>query len=284
MEVKQIDFSKTLSEDQVYNCILQNYEALGTDWITHQWNWINGIYTSFQDHIKFLIIISLVEKTLNFYHQVNITQNYDQYYAKDNLQIDKFSISELCEKLNLPKETLRRKVLELEKLGVFIGYPNEIATRWLNEMADPNSTFLKNPFKNWKGLRFKILDRFEGVDLKSGNGGMCKGEPTFNIEFSWIRNTKTWSKYKGVQKVDKDLTLEEDKEAFTHFIPTLANSGKDYNCSFENISERFSSEIEAAKGFDDALKNIGLEPVNFGIIAMRAVDEEDDEEEGSFPY
>ena len=118
MEVKQIDFSKTLSEDQVYNCILQNYEALGTDWITHQWNWINGIYTSFQDHIKFLIIISLVEKTLNFYHQVNITQNYDQYYAKDNLQINKFSISELCEKLNLPKETLRRKVLELEKLGV----------------------------------------------------------------------------------------------------------------------------------------------------------------------
>ena len=118
MEVKQIDFSKTLSEDQVYNCILQNYEALGTDWITHQWNWINGIYKSFQDHIKFLIIISLVEKTLNFYHQVNITQNYDQYYAKDNLQIDKFSISELCEKLNLPKETLRRKVLELEKLGV----------------------------------------------------------------------------------------------------------------------------------------------------------------------
>ena len=82
------DSSKTLSEDQVYNCILQNYEALGTDWITHQWNWINGIYTSFQDHIKFLIIISLVEKTLNFYHQVNITQNYDQYYAKDNLKID----------------------------------------------------------------------------------------------------------------------------------------------------------------------------------------------------
>ena len=104
MEVKQIDFSKTLSEDQVYNCILQNYEALGTDWITHQWNWINAIYTSFQDHLKFLIIISLVEKTLNFYHQVNITQTYDQFYAKDNLQINEFSISELCEILNLPKD------------------------------------------------------------------------------------------------------------------------------------------------------------------------------------
>ena len=118
MEAKQIDFSKTLTEDQVYNCIVQNYEALGTDWVTHQWNWINGIYTSFQDHLKYLIIISLVEKTLNFYHQVNITQTYHQYYEKDNLQINEFSISELCKKLNLPKETLRRKVLQLEKLGV----------------------------------------------------------------------------------------------------------------------------------------------------------------------
>ena len=34
------------------------------------------------------------------------------------LQIEKFSITELCEKLNLPKETVRRKVLELEKDGV----------------------------------------------------------------------------------------------------------------------------------------------------------------------
>ncbi len=33
-------------------------------------------------------------------------------------QIEKFSITELCEKLDLPKETVRRKVLELENEGV----------------------------------------------------------------------------------------------------------------------------------------------------------------------
>ena len=49
---------------------------------------------------------------------MNIKLSYDQYYSKSFLQIDKFSISELCEKLQLPKETVRRKVLELEKLGV----------------------------------------------------------------------------------------------------------------------------------------------------------------------
>jgi predicted transcriptional regulator len=65
-----------------------------------------------------MIIISLVEKTLQFYDQMNIKLSYDQFYSKTFLQIDKFSITELCEKLQLPKETVRRKVLELEKLGV----------------------------------------------------------------------------------------------------------------------------------------------------------------------
>jgi len=65
-----------------------------------------------------MIIISLVEKTLQFYDQMNIKLSYDQFYSKNFLQIDKFSITELCEKLQLPKETVRRKVLELEKLGV----------------------------------------------------------------------------------------------------------------------------------------------------------------------
>ena len=45
----------------------------------------------------------------------NIQYTYDEYYAKSYQQIEKFSITELCEKLDLPKETVRRKVLDLEK-------------------------------------------------------------------------------------------------------------------------------------------------------------------------
>jgi len=79
---------------------------------------MNAVYQAFNDHYKYMIIISLVEKTLQFYDQMNIKLTYDQYYSKNFVQIEKFSITELCEKLNLPKETVRRKVLELEKLGV----------------------------------------------------------------------------------------------------------------------------------------------------------------------
>ena len=118
MSLQQIDLSKTLTDDQVYDCLMENYTRLGKDWISHQWNWINGVYWAFNDHYKYMIVISLVEKTMQFYNQMNIQYSYDEYYSKSYLQIEKFSITELCEKLKLPKETVRRKVLELEKDGV----------------------------------------------------------------------------------------------------------------------------------------------------------------------
>ncbi len=118
MSIQEIDFSKTLNDDQVYESIMSHYSTLSKDWISHQWNWMNNVYASFNDHYKYMIIISLVEKTLQFYDQMNIQYSYEEYYSKSYLQIEKFSITELCEKLDLPKETVRRKVLELEKEGV----------------------------------------------------------------------------------------------------------------------------------------------------------------------
>ena len=118
MSLRQVDFSKVLNDDQVYDHMMKSYDQLGRDWIVHQWSWMNNVYQAFKDHYKYLIVISLVEKTLQFYDQMNIQHTFDQFYSKSNLQIEKFSITELCEKLQLPKETVRRKVLELEKLGV----------------------------------------------------------------------------------------------------------------------------------------------------------------------
>ena len=118
MSLQEIDFSKTFNDEQVFETIMGNYSNFSKDWIIHQWNWMNNVYWAFKDHYKYMIIISLVEKTLQFYDQMQIDYSYDEYYSKSYLQIEKFSITELCEKLDLPKETVRRKVLELEKEGV----------------------------------------------------------------------------------------------------------------------------------------------------------------------
>ena len=118
MILKNVDLSKVLNDEHIYDHVMENYDQLGTDWIAHQWNWINNVYLTFKDHYKYMIVISLVEKTMQFYDQMNIQLTYDQFYSNSYIQIEKFSITELCEKLSLPKETVRRKVLELEKIGV----------------------------------------------------------------------------------------------------------------------------------------------------------------------
>ena len=70
---------------------------------------MNAVYSAFKDHYKYLIVISLIEKTLQFYDQMNIKQSYDQFYAKSYLQIEKFSITELCEKLQFTKRNSSKK-------------------------------------------------------------------------------------------------------------------------------------------------------------------------------
>ena len=59
-------FSKTLSDDQVYESIMSNYSNLSKEWISHQWNWMNSVYWAFNDHHKYMIVISLIEKLFNF--------------------------------------------------------------------------------------------------------------------------------------------------------------------------------------------------------------------------
>ena len=79
MNLQQVDFSKVLNDGQVYDHMMASYDQLGADWINHQWRWMNAVYQAFKDHYKYMIIISLVEKTLQFYDQMNINLSYEQY-------------------------------------------------------------------------------------------------------------------------------------------------------------------------------------------------------------
>ena len=111
------DISKQLYKEDILNVIEKRYSTLGPMWVTQQMEWNNGIYASFKDHDKFLIIIFLVKKTLDFYSRNFTKLTYDEFYSKDTVEIEKFTISEISKTLNIPKESTRRKVLELEELG-----------------------------------------------------------------------------------------------------------------------------------------------------------------------
>ena len=118
--MKKINLSKKIESNEVYNCLINNYSKISTDWIYHQWNWLNQNYDAFNDLIKYFISIALIRDTLKFYQTLSLFYDYDAYYSYESLQINKFSISSLSKEFNLPKETMRRKLIELEKSKIII--------------------------------------------------------------------------------------------------------------------------------------------------------------------
>ena len=112
------EISRQIYKEDTLDVLDKKYSTLGPMWVNLQMEWCNGTYTSFKDHDKFLILIFLVKKTLDFYSRNFIKLNYDEFYLKDIVEIEKFSISEISQALKIPKESTRRKVNELESDGV----------------------------------------------------------------------------------------------------------------------------------------------------------------------
>jgi len=112
------DITKQIYKEDILSVMESRYSTLGSVWVSHQMEWCNGVYSSFKDHDKFLIIIFLVKKTLDFYSKNFTKLSYDQFYSRDTVVIERFSIAEISQALNIPKESTRRKILELENEGV----------------------------------------------------------------------------------------------------------------------------------------------------------------------
>ena len=112
------DISKQVFKEDTLSVMEKRYSILGSAWVSNQMDWCNGVYDSFKDHDKFLIVIFLVKKTLDFYSRNFIQLSYEEFYSKDIVEIEKFNITEISTALSIPKESARRKVLELENEGV----------------------------------------------------------------------------------------------------------------------------------------------------------------------
>ena len=221
---------------------------------------MNNVYSSFKDHYKYMIIISLVEKTLQFYDQMQIKYSYEEYYSKSYQQIEKFSITELCEKLDLPKETVRRKVLELEKDGVitrdkkkiiidrkafpFVKPENQIkfsakyiylVSRALNKnkiySKKLDSKTIENMIKKNFSLCWRWFYRMQ-IPLIIGYHKFMKDLTTFHIWGTICMNQ--------VLNVSKHLDTGEDNPPLDHFTTTdilLKNLGSDTGISAMSISD-----------------------------------------------
>ena len=143
MMIEIPDIYKQINKEEIRKVIEDKYSTLGPLWVSFQMEWINGIYASFKDHDKFLIIIFLIKKTLDFYSRNFTKLDFNEFYSKDIVKIEKINLMEISIALNIPKETARRKVLELENLGA-------IRKSKKNIIIDRSKFYYSKPIKSIK--------------------------------------------------------------------------------------------------------------------------------------
>ena len=120
MQINEVKFSKFLYEDDVYRIFTKNYAQSITLWYEFQRVWYHRAVTTFNDVDKFFILIYFFKKTFNSYNEHFVNKSFDEFYSQENLEIEKFNIVDLARELKFSKETVRRKLIELEKSKIII--------------------------------------------------------------------------------------------------------------------------------------------------------------------
>ena len=117
MKIEIPDISRQIYKEDTLAVLEKKYSELGPIWVNQQMEWFNGVYAAFKDHDKYLILIFLIKKTLDFYSRNFIKFSYVEFYSKNTIEVEKFSILELSQALKIPKESARRKLIELQNEG-----------------------------------------------------------------------------------------------------------------------------------------------------------------------
>ena len=88
MKIETPNISKRIYKEELLGVLERKYSTLGPMWVNYQMEGMCGIYASDKDHNKFLIVIYLVKKTLDFYSRHFTKLNYEEFYSKDTVEIE----------------------------------------------------------------------------------------------------------------------------------------------------------------------------------------------------
>ena len=101
--------------NEIAQVLSDNTLILMKNWIKFQQEWVNNIYRQFKDYDKYIVLIYLVSKSWEDDSNLFKFYSMDEYYSKKNITLPNISLSKLSVSLKIPKETIRRKLVELEE-------------------------------------------------------------------------------------------------------------------------------------------------------------------------
>ena len=136
-----------IDEKEIFNVISNNFSKLAPAYYNLVSNWLIRAYNVHKDIDKYIIIIYLINKDLIVFRRNGLIVNYDTFYKDRSIEIQKINLSDISKDLEIPKETVRRKILELEKTDVikksgkkmFVNRNTIVATQAKETLKDMSS-------------------------------------------------------------------------------------------------------------------------------------------------
>ena len=124
----QVDFRKKqaefkdefISKAEVHSILSTNFGRISDHWFKFSTTWNYNAYQTFMDMDKYLILIYLVQKSFRHYADILIIHSEEQFYTKEEFEIEKINLIEISEDLSIAKETVRRKINELNTEKIII--------------------------------------------------------------------------------------------------------------------------------------------------------------------
>ena len=174
--------SSEINKVEVDKFIFNNFNSISPYFYKLISEWMSDAYKIFKDLDKFLILIYLINTDFEFFRRNNLNITYENFYKDKTLEINKINLIQISKDLNIPKESVRRKISELEKKGVIKKKGKKIfLDRSAYESQEPINT-LKNvsvllskfsEISKKNNIIKKSLDRTEVSKLIKNNFSFC---------------------------------------------------------------------------------------------------------------
>ena len=115
---KPLNLEHSIDNSSVFEIFQKNNNEVLKHFIKFQQTWVNQAYSAFKDFDSYLVLIYLINKVfLNLSDRFHY-MSFESFYNQEKLSIEKINLIEISKDLNIPKETIRRKVNFLQEEGI----------------------------------------------------------------------------------------------------------------------------------------------------------------------
>ena len=254
-----LDNLESFDSNKIALVLSNNPFLLMKHWIKFQQEWVNKIYKQFKDHDTYIILIYLISKSWQDSSNLFKFYSIDEYYSQSEISLQNISLFEMSKNLKIPKETVRRKLLELEKKNIITREGKKIILAKLALNLQKPETSIKR-----LSLFFEKLSIL--LSTEDWFGAPVSKE---NIELYFNKYyTVFWNRYFKMQipYLTRWKSVFGDLESWVIW----ANMGINQSINLEKISKSMSKKINLS---GDKKKNLYFENLqknepNQGVNAL----------------